>query len=101
MKVKVYRFRKVYPGLFRDPVMAVEKTSFGLEYGECFALLGINGAGKSTTFKALTSEIDPTSGHVSIGGFDVRKQFSQARKLIGYCAQYDAIFDLVTVEEHL
>jgi ABC-type multidrug transport system fused ATPase/permease subunit len=57
LKVKVSTFRKVYPSLFRDPVMAVERTSFGLEFGECFALLGINGAGKSTTFKALTCEI--------------------------------------------
>jgi ABC-type multidrug transport system fused ATPase/permease subunit len=60
LKVRVDRFRKVYPGLFRDPVQAVERTSFGLDYGECFALLGINGAGKSTTFKALTREIEPT-----------------------------------------
>ncbi len=57
LKVKVSTFRKVYPSLFREPVMAVERTSFGLEFGECFALLGINGAGKSTTFKALTCEI--------------------------------------------
>jgi ATP-binding cassette subfamily A (ABC1) protein 3 len=60
LKVRVHKFRKVYPGLFRKAVLAVERTSFGLEYGECFALLGINGAGKSTTFKALTCEIEPT-----------------------------------------
>ena len=62
LKVRVNKFRKIYPGLFRKPVLAVERTSFGLEYGECFALLGINGAGKSTTFKALTCEIEPTDG---------------------------------------
>jgi ABC-type transport system involved in cytochrome bd biosynthesis fused ATPase/permease subunit len=60
LKVRVQKFRKIYPGLFRKAVLAVERTSFGLEYGECFALLGINGAGKSTTFKALTCEIEPT-----------------------------------------
>lgn len=59
LKVRVSKFRKVYPGLFREAVLAVERTSFGLDYGECFALLGINGAGKSTTFKALTCEIPP------------------------------------------
>ena len=70
LKVRVNKFRKIYPGLFRKPVLAVERTSFGLEYGECFALLGINGAGKSTTFKALTCEIEPTDGQITIAGFD-------------------------------
>jgi ABC-type multidrug transport system ATPase subunit len=70
LKVRVNKFRKVYPGLFRNPVQAVERTSFGLDYGECFALLGINGAGKSTTFKALTCEIEPTQGTISIAGYD-------------------------------
>jgi ATP-binding cassette, subfamily A (ABC1), member 3 len=101
LKVRVNKYRKIYPGLFRDPVLAVERTSFGLEYGECFALLGINGAGKSTTFKALTCEIEPSAGQITIHGFDAQKEFNQARRLIGYCPQYDAIFELMTVEEHL
>ena len=66
MKVRVHRFRKIYPSLFSKPVLAVEKSSFGLDYGECFALLGINGAGKSTTFKALTNDIEPSSGDIKI-----------------------------------
>ena len=68
-------FRKIYPSLFRDPIRAVERTSFALEYGECFALLGINGAGKSTTFKALTCEIEPSEGDISINGFDAQRDF--------------------------
>jgi len=36
---------------------AVDNLSFGLEYGECFALLGVNGAGKTTTFKSLTGDV--------------------------------------------
>lgn len=55
MPIKVLGFRKVYTSVFRNPVVAVENVSFGLDYGECFALLGVNGAGKTTTFKALTS----------------------------------------------
>ena len=101
MKVRVHRFRKIYPSLFRKPILAVERTSFGLDYGECFALLGINGAGKSTTFKALTCEIEPSAGQITINGFNVQKDFNEARKLIGYCPQHDAIFELMTVEEHL
>ena len=43
-----------------DNVVAVKDISFGLEYGECFALLGVSGAGKSTLFKCLTGEIYPS-----------------------------------------
>jgi ATP-binding cassette subfamily A (ABC1) protein 3 len=59
-------------------IKAVDNVSFGLEYGECFALLGVSGAGKTTCFKSLTGEIMPTSGEVSINGFDVstKKGFS-------------------------
>jgi len=57
IKVRVNKFRKVFYSINRDPVCAVEKTSFGLDYGECFALLGVNGAGKTTTFKSLINEI--------------------------------------------
>jgi ABC-type multidrug transport system ATPase subunit len=45
-----------------EPLCAVERLTFGLEKGECFALLGVNGAGKSTTFKILTAGEEPTDG---------------------------------------
>ncbi len=53
---------------FGEPILAVEKASFAVDAGECFGLLGINGAGKSTTFKSLTNVIQPTGGKVSIDG---------------------------------
>jgi ATP-binding cassette subfamily A (ABC1) protein 3 len=77
-------FNKVYTQMFKGTV-AVKQASFGLQYGECFALLGVNGAGKTTTFKCLTNEVKPTGGSVSIGGFNINKQFDKARKLIGFC----------------
>ncbi|CDW85159.1 abc transporter family protein [Stylonychia lemnae] len=101
LKVRVNKFRKVYSQGFSRGSVAVEKTSFGLEYGECFALLGVNGAGKTTTFKSLTGGITPTSGQVTICGMDILRDFNKVRKLIGYCPQYDAIFPLMTVEDHL
>ena len=68
-------------------VKAVKNVSFGLEYGECFALLGISGAGKTTCFKCMTGELYPTSGDLTICGFDITTSagFQQARKQIGYC----------------
>lgn len=85
LKVRVDKFRKVYTGVAKKPFLAVEKTSFGLDYGECFALLGVNGAGKTTTFKSLTGGITPTSGSITICGMDIDRDFSKIRKLIGYC----------------
>ena len=99
--VRVYDFRKAYTTAFGEPFLAVERISFGLDYGECFALLGVNGAGKSTTFKSLTRDIIPTEGQISIAGHNILNDFAEARKLIGYCPQHDAVFPLMTVEEHL
>jgi len=82
---------------------AVSNLSFGLEYGECFALLGVTGAGKTSTFKCLTGEEGADVGELFMGGHDVRTQagFEKARCMIGYCPQFDAIWDGLTVREHL
>jgi ATP-binding cassette, subfamily A (ABC1), member 3 len=82
-------------------MVAVSNLNFGLNSGECFALLGVNGAGKSTTFKSLTHEVLPTGGQIKIGGYDLNKDFEKARKLIGYCPQPNLVFDTMTVEEHI
>ena len=80
---------------------AVKNISFNLEYGEVFGLLGINGAGKTTTFKCLSNEIYPTSGQIYINEKDINSDFNKIRNLIGYCPQFDAIFDYLTVYENL
>lgn len=58
--IRVAGLRKAYTKIFGKPFLAVERISFGLQFGECFALLGVNGAGKSTTFKSLTGDVLPT-----------------------------------------
>lgn len=99
--VRVSNFRKVYTSLIGDPFPAVENVSFGLQQGECFALLGVNGAGKSTTFKSLTNDTIPTSGLIKVAGYDISTHFGEARKQMGYCPQHDAVFPLLSCEEHL
>ena len=64
--IRVCNFQKEYSQLCGAPVRAVKQASFALDYGECFGLLGVNGAGKSTTFKSLTREIIPTMGKITI-----------------------------------
>jgi len=105
-QIKVSNLRKVYlrsSGLLNPgtPLCAVENLTFGLSKGECFGLLGVNGAGKSTTFKILTAEEEPTAGSIKIQGMDMNKDFQKCRKLIGYCPQYNAIFETLTVEENI
>ncbi len=65
--------------------MAVEKVSFAVDAGDCFALLGVNGAGKSTTFKSLTNMVQATSGDIRINGKIIENHFSDIRYNIGYC----------------
>ena len=105
LKIKVENLRKVYSvgGMCKPSgnLVAVENISFGLGPGECFALLGVNGAGKSTTFKSLTSEVEPTSGMIQIAGRDVTKDFNSIKKLIGYCPQTNPIFEYMSVEENI
>jgi ABC-type multidrug transport system ATPase subunit len=81
--------------------MAVSHLNFGLQAGECFALLGVNGAGKSTTFKMLTNETRPTKGRVLLAGLDMQRDFEIARSLVGYCPQANLLFEEMSVEEHL
>ncbi|CAI5718847.1 unnamed protein product [Peronospora effusa] len=95
--VKLASLRKVY----RGGKIAVRNLSFGLKRGECFGFLGINGAGKTTTMKMLTGCELPTHGTATLGGFDILTQQIEVRRQIGYCPQFDALYDLLTVREHL
>lgn len=86
----IYGAKKNYSNWVKcknEKIEAVKRVSFGLEYGKCFALLGISGAGKSTMFKMITGEILPTEGQMMIKGNDVLTPsgLSEARKYIGYC----------------
>ena len=73
--IRVHNFQKEYDSFCGAPVKAVKQASFGLDYGECFALLGVNGAGKSTTFKSLTRDIAPTTGEITVQGYNIQKEF--------------------------
>ncbi len=63
---------------------AVDDISFSVERGEVLGFLGPNGAGKSTTMRIITGFYPPTSGSVTIGGFDIVDNPLPAKRLIGY-----------------
>jgi ABC-2 type transport system ATP-binding protein len=62
----------------------VNNVSFSVERGEVLGFLGPNGAGKSTTMRIITGYYPPTSGRVTIGGFDILENPIEAKRLIGY-----------------
>ena len=71
---------------FKD-FTAVDDISFEVKRGEIFAFLGPNGAGKSTTIKMLTTLLQPTSGKMTINGFDPVHSQSETRKSFGIVFQ--------------
>lgn len=70
-----------------------------MEKNEKFGLLGYNGSGKSTTFKAITREILLDEGFIEIFNYNNSDDFEILRKNIGYCPQNYALFDNLTVNE--
>ena len=64
--------------------LAVKKLTLGINKGECFGLIGVNGAGKTTSFKMITGEIPITAGDVTVGGLSVSKDIENVHKNIGY-----------------
>ncbi|RNF12533.1 ABC1 transporter [Trypanosoma rangeli] len=95
--VRVVNLRKVYS----NGKVAVRNLSFGVHPGEVFGFLGTNGAGKTTTIAILCQEMVPTSGRAFVCGKDTVENPREALHYIGYCPQFDALLDLLTVEEHL
>lgn len=81
--------------------VAVAGLSLDLFEGHITTLLGQNGAGKTTTINVLTGQYPPTSGSAFVYGRTLPEEFSEIQKLLGYCPQYNTLFDRMTVREHL
>ena len=80
---------------------AVNDLSFEVAPGSICALLGPNGAGKSTLLKILAGLSEPTSGEAIVAGFHPFEQALQIKHAIGVVPENLALFDDLTIEEHL
>uniref|UniRef100_A0A8D0QW44 P-type phospholipid transporter n=1 Tax=Sus scrofa TaxID=9823 RepID=A0A8D0QW44_PIG len=89
---KIYR-RKRKP--------AVDRICVGIPPGECFGLLGVNGAGKSSTFKMLTGDTTVTGGDAFLNKNSILSNIHEVHQNMGYCPQFDAITELLTGREHV
>ncbi len=85
--IKIEQVQKHYGSL-----QALKGIDLTIEQGEFFALLGPNGAGKSTLINLLAGLIRPTSGKLSVMGFDVQAEYRQARHALGVVPQ-ELVFD--------
>ncbi|MFT4009464.1 MAG: ABC transporter ATP-binding protein [Nocardioidaceae bacterium] len=83
------------------PVDAVRGISFSVQPGSATALLGRNGAGKSTTMRVLAGVIPPSGGVVTIAGRDVRTETIEAKRVTGYCPDVGGTVPRATPWEHL
>ena len=94
--IHVRQLTKKYPDLQAGEQTAVDGVSFDAMPGQIFGLLGPNGAGKTTVLRILSTVLKPTSGLVSINGFDVVEDAEHVRRQIGFVSCNTAIYDRMT-----
>ncbi|HWI84561.1 ABC transporter ATP-binding protein [Ramlibacter sp.] len=83
---------KTYPVSRAGALKALDGVSFDIQEGEFFGLLGPNGAGKTTLISILAGLVRPSAGQVTVRGFDVQRDYANARRQLGVVPQ-ELVFD--------
>lgn len=83
----------------RRPVL--HNISFEAKPGEMVGLIGLNGAGKSTTIKHILGLMKPQAGEVKVDGVTLEEETERYRRAFAYVPETPVLFDELTVEEHL
>ena len=96
MALSVEHFTRTYGAL-----TAVDDLSFEVASGEIVGLIGPNGAGKTTTLRSLAGILRPTSGRVTVDGFDLVEAPLEAKRRLAFMPDEPHLFEYLTVEEHL
>jgi len=100
--IEVKDLRKTYTGKkVIEEVKAVDGISFSIKKGEVFGLLGPNGAGKTTVINIFCGLINPTEGDAFVGGYDVKKDLSKIKEIIGLCPQQAAVYQFLNAKENI
>ncbi|MGC7767791.1 ABC transporter ATP-binding protein EcsA [Staphylococcus epidermidis] len=86
-------------GYGKKPV--IKDLNFELEKGEIVGLIGLNGAGKSTTIKHMLGLIDPMEGKLSISNIKINEDIENYRRKLSYIPESPVIYDELTLEEHI
>ncbi len=81
--------------------VANKSLTFDVYRGEIFGFLGANGAGKTTAMRILCGLSSPTSGEITVGGYDIYKETEKIKKNIGYMSQKFSLYEDMTVSENI
>jgi ABC-2 type transport system ATP-binding protein len=81
--------------------VANDNLSFKVSRGEIFGFLGANGAGKTTAIKILCGLLKPTSGRISVAGFDTYNETEEIKRNIGYMSQKFSLYEDLTIYENI
>jgi len=82
-------------------VKAVSDFSFEVDKGISYALVGPDGAGKTTIIRALCNLLTPDAGEIQLGGIDIATDFDKVKKKLGYMPQTFSLYPDLSVEENL
>ncbi|XP_030838884.1 uncharacterized protein LOC100890089 isoform X4 [Strongylocentrotus purpuratus] len=99
--IAILNLTKVYRSCFKEEKVAVDSLSLNFFEGQVTAVLGHNGAGKTTTINIITGLFPATSGKVYLQGVNVSKKAMSTRENLGVCVQHNALYENLTVREHM
>lgn len=86
-------------GYGKTPI--IKNINFSLKPGEIVGLIGLNGAGKSTTIKHLLGLLTPTEGEMSISNININDDIEAYRRRLSYIPESPVIYDTLTLKEHI
>ena len=86
-------------GYGKRPV--IKDINFELRKGEIVGLIGLNGAGKSTTIKHMLGLLTPMEGQLTISGIDIKQDVESYRRKLSYIPESPVIYDELTLQEHI
>lgn len=95
----VLQLKNVTGGYTRKPV--IKEVSFSIGEGELVGLIGLNGAGKSTTIKHIIGTLLPDAGEVALQGVTLQQDMEKYRSSFSYIPETPVLYDELTLEEHL
>ena len=95
--LKIKNLTKTYPGGKR----AVDGLSLSVKPGEIYGFIGHNGAGKSTTIRAVCGVMDFDGGEISVDGLDVRKNALEVKRRIAYVPDNPELYEFMTGRQYI